>query len=105
MFPWEFSYWRAYAELNPFGESRADYRAGIIASAVFNSSGKQWNWTKPSDHVPDWDTLPPEDEVQEELIYPGQQSTAEIEQRMRIYAQQWNAYLAQEQARGNHSKS
>jgi hypothetical protein len=32
----EFTDWMAYAELEPFGEERADLRAGIIASTIAN---------------------------------------------------------------------
>jgi len=34
----ELSEWMAYAEIEPFGEVRADLRAGIIASTVANTA-------------------------------------------------------------------
>lgn len=30
--------WMAYAQLEPFGEDRADLRAGIVASVIANSN-------------------------------------------------------------------
>lgn len=50
--------WRAYSELDPFGEQRADLRAGIIASTVANvhrdPAVRPQPW-KPSDFMPDFD--------------------------------------------------
>lgn len=36
----EFSDWQRYAAAEPFGEQRADLRAGIVAAAVANYAGK-----------------------------------------------------------------
>lgn len=36
----EFTDWQRYAAAEPFGEQRADLRAGIVASAVANYAGK-----------------------------------------------------------------
>ncbi|HEX6827845.1 MAG TPA: hypothetical protein VF104_02570, partial [Burkholderiales bacterium] len=36
----EFTDWQHYAAAEPFGETRADLRAGIIASTVANYAGK-----------------------------------------------------------------
>ena len=35
----EFAEWAAYYEIEPFGEERADLRAGVVASMVGNSAG------------------------------------------------------------------
>lgn len=51
----ELSEWMAYYELEPFGEERADLRAGIVASTVANSRmrGKNDNKTyQPKDFLP-----------------------------------------------------
>lgn len=34
----EFAEWVGYYEIEPFGDLRADYRAGIVASLIFNSN-------------------------------------------------------------------
>jgi hypothetical protein len=50
----EFCEWLAFAEIEPFGEARADLRAGIIAATVANalSSGRK-NYSA-SDFMPDF---------------------------------------------------
>ena len=48
----ELSEWMAYYELEPWGEERADLRAGIIASAMANVWGAK---TKPADFMPNFD--------------------------------------------------
>lgn len=52
----EFTEWIAYANLEPFGEERADFRTGIMASTVANvnraKGGKEY---KPEDFMPDFD--------------------------------------------------
>lgn len=49
----EFVEWLAVYELEPFGEERADFRAGIIASTVANSVSKRH--FSPRDFMPKWD--------------------------------------------------
>lgn len=34
----DITYWRAYARLEPFGESREDARAGTIAALLYNTN-------------------------------------------------------------------
>ena len=41
----------AFSVLEPFGETRADYRAGLIASAVANSSGNYKKALLPTDFI------------------------------------------------------
>ena len=49
----EFAEWMAYYELDPFGEERADLRAGIIASTFANANlGKGRKPYAPSDFMP-----------------------------------------------------
>ncbi len=45
--------WMAFYRLEPFGDERADLRAGIIASTVANSNrGKRGETRKPTDFMP-----------------------------------------------------
>ena len=56
----EFAEWMAYAKLEPFGEERADLRAGIISSviaAVNTPKGKRR--PKPSDVMPQFEKQRP----------------------------------------------
>lgn len=47
-----FSEWMAYAQLEPFGEGRADLRAGIVASVIANRwRGEDEREYKPEDFV------------------------------------------------------
>jgi len=49
----ELAEWMAYAELEPFGEERADLRAGIVASTIANvNRGKNRKAYKAVDFVP-----------------------------------------------------
>ena len=42
----------AYSNLEPFGEVRADYRAGVIAATTANFSGNTKKALKPTDLIP-----------------------------------------------------
>ena len=56
----QFAEWMAYGQLEPWGEERADLRAGIIASTQANSMrGKKGKPFKPQDFMPRYE---PEDE-------------------------------------------
>ena len=56
----QFAEWMAYAQLEPWGEERADLRAGIIASTMANSMrSKKGKPFKPQDFMPKFE---PEDE-------------------------------------------
>jgi hypothetical protein len=51
----EFSEWMAFHDLEPFGEERADLRAGIVASTVANANRdpkKKRKAYKPEDFMP-----------------------------------------------------
>lgn len=53
----DFELWAQYATVEPFGEHRADLRAGIIAAVVANSNmGKRGRPAKPADFMPKFDT-------------------------------------------------
>lgn len=65
----ELSEWQAYYGLEPFGEDRADLRAGIVASTVANVSRK--SGTKPykaQDFMPRFDKTRQEWREQLELV-------------------------------------
>lgn len=54
----QFQGWMAYAELEPFGEERADLRAGIVAHVIANANRDPKTKPepfKPSDFMPDFD--------------------------------------------------
>ena len=57
----EFTEWMAYAALEPFGETRADLRAGIVASTIANvwRSGESEPFT-PGDFMPTFEPQEPE---------------------------------------------
>jgi hypothetical protein len=48
----ELSEWLAYYGLEPFGDERADLRAGIISSTIANANSN--HRFKPSDFMPDF---------------------------------------------------
>lgn len=81
----EFYEWQAYYELEPFGEERADLRAGIIAATIANvHRGKRSRPYKPSDFMPEYE--PRKDK-------PWQEMRAV----MKSYAKAHNAHLEQQQ--------
>jgi hypothetical protein len=56
--------WMAYFQLEPFGERRADLRAGIIASTVANAHrAKDSRPYKPQDFMPDFESGRTEDDA------------------------------------------
>lgn len=49
----------AYFQIEPFGEDRADLRAGIIASTIYAmNKGKGGRAMSPADFMPKFDTKP-----------------------------------------------
>ena len=55
----EFETWLAYSQLEPWDETRADLRAGIIASTLANSHrGKDEAPFRPSDFMPQYGVEP-----------------------------------------------
>ena len=56
----EFLAWITFYRLEPFGEIRADARAGIIAATVANTTRqKGQNTAVPSDFIPDFEQSQP----------------------------------------------
>lgn len=79
----EFSEWMAYDRIEPFGERRADLRAGIVAAVTANAfRGKDSKPFQASDFMPDFDKKTKE------------QSPEEMFNRLRIHAEAHNANLA-----------
>ena len=65
----ELSEWRAYYEIEPFGEERADLRAGTIASPLVNMwKGKKGARTKPSDWIMKFGALLPQDPEEMKML-------------------------------------
>lgn len=57
----EFTEWMAYAALEPFGETRADLRAGIVASTLANIHRSEGSEPfTPSDFMPTFEAQEPE---------------------------------------------
>lgn len=55
----QFAEWQAYYQLEPWGEERADLRAGIIASTIANvNRGKGQRAFTPSDFMPEFNPKP-----------------------------------------------
>jgi hypothetical protein len=63
----EFSEWMAFARLQPFGESRMDYRFAMLAALVANlwTDSRKKRWT-PDDFMPDFEQALDAREAQEE---------------------------------------
>lgn len=47
--------WMAYNQIEPFGEERADLRAGIVASTIANVNRGKGQPMKPADFMPKFD--------------------------------------------------
>lgn len=52
----EYLEWQEYYSLEPFGEERADLRAGIIASTIYNVNRGKNRALKPEDFMPKFKT-------------------------------------------------
>ena len=80
----EFAEWLAYYNLEPWGEERADLRAGIIAATVANAApGRRGRTFQPKDFMP----------------FTGEraqrQSTQEVEARIRLWVAAHNQAIAE----------
>jgi hypothetical protein len=60
----EMQEWMAFAVKEPFGEMRADIRAGIVAAAVASSKGRR---VSPTDFMPFLELAEPEQETSVQL--------------------------------------
>ena len=54
----QFREWMAYMAIEPWGEARADLRAGIVAAAVTNAHRVKGKAAKPKDFMPKFDRKP-----------------------------------------------
>ena len=64
----QFAEWQAYYEINPWGEERADLRAGIIASTIANVNRESKRKAfVPRDFMPDFDSKPKPAQSQQEM--------------------------------------
>lgn len=82
----EFALWRAYQEIEPWGERRADFRMAILASLIVNVNRdpKKSRAAKPSDFMPKFG-----------VRKRGKQSAAQILATMSGFAAAHNANLKQ----------
>lgn len=61
----ELTEWMAFYQLEPFGDFRADFRSGIVASTFANANrAKDSKPFTPEDFMPFVDKQPPKDETQ-----------------------------------------
>jgi hypothetical protein len=66
----EFAEWRAYDRINPFGERRADLRAGVVAAVVANANrGKRRKAFRPEDFMPTFEDQSTEAKTSDELLH------------------------------------
>ncbi len=79
----EFAEWRAYYELEPWGEERADLRAGIVASTIANVNRGKGKAFSPGDFMPEFDKP-----------IRKKQTAAEMAAVMNLFAKRQNAYVA-----------
>ena len=64
----EIAEWMAYDSVEPFGEDRADLRAGIIASTIANVNRESKRKAfVPRDFMPDFDSKPKPAQSQQEM--------------------------------------
>ena len=59
----ELSEWMAYAQMEPFGEERADLRAAIVAMTVANVNRGKGRAAKVEDFMPKFDREPDGDQM------------------------------------------
>jgi len=77
----ELAEWQAFDRLDPIGQDRDDWRAGIVAATVANRSrGKGERAYSPADFVPDFDPQPP--------------THAELAEKVKLLALAWGAEVA-----------
>ena len=64
----QFAEWMAYSRVEPWGEERADLRAGIVASTIANvNRGKDKKPYKPQQFMPDFEPVDEATRVQRML--------------------------------------
>lgn len=62
----EFARWVEYFKLEPWGEERADLRAGIIAATIANVNRGGGKAATPQDFMPDFDPRPKVQSLEEQ---------------------------------------
>lgn len=62
----EFAQWIAYHGMEPWGEERADLRAGIIAATIANVNRGGGKAASPHDFMPDFDPQPKVQSLEEQ---------------------------------------
>lgn len=72
--------WRAFDEITPFGDERADLRMGILGSHLANIHIQKGRRYKPTDLIPNFRR-------------PQQQSVSEMEQVMKQWAAETNRFF------------
>lgn len=78
----ELSEWMAYFGIEPFGEERADLRAGIVASTIANvNRGKNTNPFAPKDFMPNFGK--PKEQTPEQMKTVAKLITAMYEAKAR----------------------
>ena len=61
--------WIAFYELDPWGERRADLRAGIVASTTYNMQRGKSKALKASDFMPDFEPQKPQTVQEMQTIF------------------------------------
>ena len=64
----QYAEWQAEYQLDPWGDERADLRAGIIACTIAHVNRAQGKAFKPSDFMPEFDKRPKQRQTQAEMI-------------------------------------
>lgn len=60
----EFAEWMAFAQVEPFGPEREDFRAALVAQTVANFSGRAKKALTIEDFMPKFDEVPEQDKSQ-----------------------------------------
>ena len=63
----QFAEWQAEYELSPWGDERADLRAGIIASTIANVNRGKGKAFSPGDFMPEFDKQPQKAQTPKEM--------------------------------------
>ena len=83
----QYAEWRAYYEVEPWGEERADLRSAIIACTIANVHRGKGKAFEPGDFMPEFDKPAKK-----------QQTAAEMAAVMTTFAARQNAYVARKGA-------
>lgn len=74
-----FAEWAAYAEIEPWGEERADLRAGIVSSVIANTHRGKGQPLTPKDFMPTFDAPVTEAQPWEVLLEKAKAITAAMQ--------------------------